>query len=326
MSATLTWASSGNGTKTGTAVANFFDDLDTLITSKAGDATFYWQKAGKNSAATPYWLLLSRKDASNGRILIVCWTSAPAGNNAAILDTAPTTNQVYIAYFPAGTANTASNLTASSGTICGDDTGAVKVSPSATIANAYAANFVAFYFDSAEAMVFNFANPASAITYIFGAGSILIDASDNVYAGTFGSGSSSSGTWGSSTSSPIPWVAATTLAGSTGAQIRTNYGSSNRAYFFGWQPSSSWANQVTGPNDVLTDTAVSKAWFVPTQLLAQGVKGEGFVLKFRQFGFGPGTTGAFSVYNTTGPVVAARQACNQTAGANGFPWMTNFKL
>jgi len=325
MSATLTWASSGNGTKTGTAVANLFDDLDTLITSKSGDATFYWQKAGKNSAATPYWLLLSRKDASNGRILIVCWTSAPAGNNAAILDTAPTTNNVYVAYFPNGTANTASNLTASSGTICGDDTGAVKVSPGSTIANMYAASFVPFYFDSAEAMAFCFANPAAVTTYMFGAGSILIDASDNAYAGTFGSGGNSIGGWGS-TSAPIPWVASGTLAGATAAQVRTNYGSSNRAYFFGWSPSGVWANQAVGSSDVLTDTSVSKAWFVPTQLLAQGIKGEGFVLKFRQFGFGPGTVGAFSVYNTTGPVVAARQSSNTTAGGNGFPWFTNFKL
>ena len=39
-----------------------------------------------------------------------------------------------------------------------------------------------------------------------------------------------------------------------------------------------------------------------------------------------GKTLTSSVYNTTGPVVAARQFSNQTAGGNGFPWFTNFKI
>jgi len=325
MSSTISWASSGNGTKTGTAAANFFDDLDTLITSKAGDATFKWQKAGKNSAATPFWLLLSRKDASNGRLLIVCWTSAPAGNNAAILDTAPSTNNIFIAWFPAGTANTASNLTASSGTIAGDDTGAVKCAPFSTIANAYGANFVPFYFDSTEGVVFGTANPAAGATsYVMGAGSLLVDASDNAYDCTFGFSSNLGPSFGSTTS-PIPWAAATPSAGSTTATVRTNYGSTNRAYFLAWAPSAVWANQAVGSADILTDTSVSRAWFVPAQLLGQ-TKGEGFVLKLRQIGLGPGTVGAFSVYNTTGPVVAARQFCNATAGVNGAPWLTNFKI
>jgi hypothetical protein len=325
MSSTITWASSGNGTKTGTAAANFFDDLDTLITSKSGDSTFKWQKAGKNSAATPFWLLLSRKDASVGRLLIVCWTSAPAGNNAAILDTAPSTNNIFIAWFPQGNANTASNLTASSGTIAGDDTGAVKCAPFSTIASAYGANFVPFYFDSTEGMVFGAGNPAATTSYIMGAGALLVDASDNAYDCTFGLASNASANLGSATSSPMPWSGTTPNAGSATAVVRTNYGATNRAYFMSWLPSGVWANQAIGSADILTDTSVSRAWFVPVQLLGQA-KGEGFVLKWRQIGFGPGTTGPFSVYNTTGPVVAARQFCNATAGVTGAPWMVNFKI
>jgi hypothetical protein len=325
MSATLTWASSGNGAKGGTAIANFLDDLDTLITSKAGDATFFWEKAGKNSAATPYWLLLRRKDGSNGRILIVCFTSAPAGNNAAILDGAPTTNQILIAWFPNGTANTASNLTAASGTICGDDTGAVKCAPFPVVATAYAASFVPFYFDSAEGMVFGTGNPATAPLYMMGAGDLVIDASDNVYGCTFGFGSSSAQTFGSQSASPMPWSSTAVLAGGPVQVVRTNYGSANRSYFAAWLPSGDWANRAVSSTDILTNTAANNVWFVPAQLLGQ-VKGDGFVLKFRQIGFGPGTVGAFTAYSTTGPTVAARQFCNTTTGANGAPWMLNFKL
>ena len=106
---------------------------------------------------------------------------------------------------------------------------------------------------------------------------------------------------------------------------RTNYGSANRVYYSAFQPSGAWAQQAVGPSDVLTDTSASKAWFVPMQMLGM-TKGEGFALKLRQIGFGPGTTGPFASYNTTGPVVAARQFNSMTSGGNGYPWLTNFKL
>ena len=64
---------------------------------------------------------------------------------------------------------------------------------------------------------------------------------------------------------------------------------------------------------------------MPAQLLGVA-KGEGFVIKLRQIAFGPGTVGPLTPYNTTGPVVAARQFNIATAGGNGYPWLTNFKL
>jgi hypothetical protein len=325
MSATLTWYSSGAGAKTGTTVATYFDDLDTLVNSKSGDSNFKWEEAGKNSAGTPYWYLLRRKDASNGRIAIICWTSSPAGNNAAILDAAPTINNVYIAWFPAGTANTLSNLTASSGTICGDDTGAVKVTPGPSIATGYAASIAHFYFDSDEGMVFCSQNPATAPCYMYGAGDLIIDSADAVYGCTFGLSGASAAQFGSTSTSPIPWATATNNAGSLNAAVRTNYGSSNRVYYCAWKPEGVWAVSAVSAADIMTDTANSKAWFVPIQLLGL-VKGEGFVLKLRQLALGPGTVGALSVYNTTGPVVAARQVNNASAGGNGYPWLVNFKI
>ncbi len=326
MSATLTWASSGNCTKTGTANANFLDDLDTLITAQAGNAAFFWQKAGKQSVTTPLYLLLSRKDGSVGRIAIIIWSSSPAANNAAILDTTPGTSLPYIAWFPAGNANTLSNLASASGTICGDDTNAVKVCPFQSIGTSYGASFVTFYMDSAEGMVFGAANPGAVATYIMGAGKLAIDSSDVVYDCTFGSGGQSAATWGSNSTGTFPWSVTAILAGTSNtAQIRVNYGTNNKLYFNAWLPSGVWASQAVGSSDILTDTSVTKVWFVPTQLLGQ-TKGEGFALKFRQFGYGPGTTGPLTVYNTTGPVVAARQFCNSTTGNNGSPWFTQFKL
>jgi len=325
MSATLTWASSGNGTKTGTTIVDLINNLDTLVTSKSGDATFLWETAGKKVDATPYYYLMRRKDASAGRIGLIHWSSAPAANNSAILDSAPGLS-VYPVWFPNGTGTTLSNLTAASGTICGTDTGVVKVSPIAVVSTSYAANLVPFYFDSAEGVVFGFANPAAATTYWGGAGDLLIDGSDNVYGCTFGSANNSAGQFGSSGSPSFDWAATAPTAGSATNSIRTNYGSSNRVYKQALQPTGTWASQAVGANDVLTDTAINKVGFLPVQLLAIAIKCEGFVLKFRQIAWGPGSVGPFTPYQTTGPVVQARQFCNTTAGNNGSPWMVNFKI
>jgi hypothetical protein len=123
----------------------------------------------------------------------------------------------------------------------------------------------------------------------------------------------------------MPHVVTTINAGSNSPCVRTNYGASNRVYFQAWTPSSTWAAVAVSSTDILTDTTNSKAWFVPMQLLGV-TKGEGFVIKFRQFGLGPGTTGPLTPYNTTGPVVAARQVNLATVGGNGYPWVTNFKI
>lgn len=323
MSATLTWASSGAITKTGTTIATLLDDIDTMLTAKAGDATFYWQKASKSSASTPYYLVLKPKSGAAGRILLLCYTSAPAGTQPVLFDQAPSTNVLYVAYFPNGNIDTPTNLTAASGTVMGSDTGAVKVSGNITIASCYAASVQVAYFDSAEAMAFLFQNPASAAVGFLAAGNILVDAADSAYAAVMSTGTTAN--FGNPSNTCLPWTASTILAGAATSCVRTNYGATNRTYFSAWLPNGQWANATIGPGDILTDTATSRAWFVPLSLLGQA-KGEGLVLKLRQIGLGPSTTGPLVPYNTTGPVVAARQVSLATAGSNGAPWLTNFKL
>ncbi len=324
MSATLTWYHSGVGTKTGTTQAAFFTDIVSLVGTKSGDANFKWEVASSDTAGNPNYVVLRRKDASAGRILIVAWTSAPAGNNAAILDAAPTANNVYVAWFPSGNVATPSNLNASSGTILGNDTGAVKVTFGTATTTVYTTNIQPFYFDSTEAMFFGFQNPASATTHAFGAGDLVVDGADAAYGATVSFGGAAH-TFGS-TSGPMPWLSATASAGTASQTlVRTNYGSSNRVYYQAWFPSANWANSVVSATDILTNTGSSQVWHVPVQLLGT-TKGEGFVIKLRQIALGPGTVGAFTPYNITGPVVAARQFNAATAGGNGFPWFTNFKL
>ena len=80
---------------------------------------------------------MKRKDGSAGRILIVIWTVAPGGNNAAILDTTPGVNVPYIAWFPSGNVDTPSNLLAASGTILGNDANCVKVASLGGIGTIY---------------------------------------------------------------------------------------------------------------------------------------------------------------------------------------------
>ncbi len=326
MAATLNWQSSGLGTKTGTTVAALITDLVALFNTYSGDANFKWQVASSSStASSPNYIVLKRKDGSAGRILLAVWTSAPAGANAAILDQAPATNNLYGAYFPSGNVDTPSNLTASSGTIMGNDTGAVKVWAAMPVTSIYTTSLQPFYFDSAEAIYFCFQNPASASVYLAAAGAILVDGSDNAYDGVMSFGSSLAAAISSQNSAVMPFSITKPNAGATNACVRTNYGSTDRVYYQAWSCSSTWAASPVGPTDILTITASNLAYFVPIQLLGQ-TKGEGFVLKLRQFGLGPGTVGPFTVYNTTGPTVVARQINAATTGGNGYPWLTNFEI
>lgn len=322
-SATLTWFNSGLGTKTGTGITNVLADLVTLINSKSGDANFSWTVASSNTATSPYYVVMKRKDASAGRILLLGFGSAPAGNNAAILDQAPATGVLYGAYFPAGNVDSPSNLTAASGTIMGDDTGAVKVWAQMPVGSTYGANVQPFYFDSSEAVLFGFQNPAVAAGFMAGAGKLLVDGNDNAYDAVFSLATTATNNFGGA--GVLGWQTTKPNAGSGTQCIRTNYGSSDRVYFAAWVPSATWAASAPSSTDILTDTSAAKAWFVTMQLLGQ-TKGEGFVLKLRQIGYGSGTTGAFTPYNITGPSVAARQFNAATAGGNAYPWITNFKL
>jgi len=326
MSATLTWFNSGFVAKTGTTNATLITDMAAVVDSKLADANFAWRTAS-SSTVGPMYIVLKRKDGSAGRILVALWVSLPAGNNAAILDTAPFTSSIYLAYFPAGNVDTPSNLTAASGTIMGDDTGAVKCGPALATSTIYAASFQVNYFDSQEAVIFNFQNPANSNSYGQGAGYLVVDGADNAYPAVYG-GTANQGWAYFATSAGAymaPWTGSAILAGTSTGSARTNYGSNNRVYFNAWQPSAPWAAQAISSTDILTDTANNKAWFVPVQLLGQ-VKGEGFALKLRQIAFGPATTGPFVAYQTSGPVVQARQLNGCNTGGPGMPWLTNFKL
>ncbi len=327
MSATLTWKSSGLGVKTGTARDNWFDDLNTLVGSFGSDSTYRWQVASFSLAGNPRYLVLKRKDGSAGRILLIGYTSAPAGANTTLFDVAAgsiLTTAPYIAWFPNGNVDTPSNLTASSGTILGSDTGAVKVGAAHVYTTSYAALFQHYYFESQEGIWFFNQNPAAVAAYAVAAGDLVVDSSDVAYGCTIAFSGNTLSNWGTSTS-VIPFTITALSAGFSGPAVRTNHGASNRIYYHAYAPSGTWASVAVSSTDILTDAPNNKAWFVPVELLS-ATKGEGFVLKHRQAAFGPGTVGPLSVYNTTGPVVAAINCSAATAGGVGYPWLTNFKI
>lgn len=328
MSATLTWFNSGLATKTGTGVANLFADLETLIDSKAGDANFSWAKASSNVGSSPYYLVLKPKSGAAGRILLLTYSSAPAANNAAIFTGNPAANNIYCTYFPSGNVDTPSNLTAASGTILGDDSGVLTcVVSNFTAANIYGASYQAWYFDSAEAVAFGFQNPANnASCMMTAAGDLVIDANDDAYPAVWRSTNSAVG-FGTSNAVPIPWTTSSQAPSTTSANsaIMTNYGGANSTMYMAMAATGNWAAQAVGADDILSDTANSRAYFVPCPLISR-TKGQGFALKLRQIGYGPGTTAAFTEYSTTGPVTAARQFNACSTGGAGNPWFTNFKL
>lgn len=325
MSATLTWFNSGLGTKTGTTPILWLTDLKTLIDSKAGDSDFKWEVAGSNLAGTPYYLLLRRKDLSAGRILIVYYSGAPAGVNSAIFDTTPATTAVHIAWFPNGTANTASNLTAASGTIAGDDTNCVKASGLAH-GTVYATGLQPYYFENNEGIVFMTGSPSSSTGYWMGAGDLVVDGADTAYGCTFSSVQALALFGSNSGTGSFDWLNTASLSGAANSCLKSNYGATNRCFYSAFKPSGAWATQTIGSTDILTDTANSKAWWVPFYLVATAVKGGGFPIKLRQIALGPTNSGSFGTYQTTGPVVQARYAISGSGGGNGAPWFTNFKI
>lgn len=324
MAATLTWFNSGLGAKTGTTAAALIDDLVALVNSKSADNNFAWQVASSANTGNPLQITLKRKSGAAGRILLLIYTSAPASQPAVIFGQAPTNNTLYGTFFPQGNVDTPTNLTSAGGTVMGVDTNAVPVWPGISVISAYPASYQPFYFDSAEAVVFGFQNPAVATLLMGGAGYLVVDNTDQEHASAFSFATTSAGNFGSATS-VFPWLVAAQVGGSNTPGVRTNYGSSGRTYFQAWVPSGPWTMQAVGSTDLLTDTSISRSYFLPVHLLGQ-VKNEGFVLKLRQFGFGPATTGPFTPYNTTGPVVQARQFNAATVGGSGYPWFTNFKL
>ena len=327
-STTLTWAFSGLATKTGTTQTELFNDLETLMNSKSGDATFFWQVASKNLAGNPFTLVLKPKSGAVGRILILYYGSVPGTNNAAIWPGYnPAGTCVYTAYFPDGNVDSPSNLTAASGTIMGNDTGVIPCSIQQTIASLYGASIQQFYFDSAEAFWWMCQNPSVATQFASGLGYILVDATDTAIAACarVGTPTSSLHNFGATTS-VFPYLTSAVQGSTSGAGVKVNSPAANTDYFQAWVASGVWPTQPAGATDPLADTSVNKVWFVPMSLIGRAVKGGGFPYKFRQMGIGPGTTAAFQAYLAVGGAVAARQSNAQPSGATGYPWFLNFKI
>lgn len=326
MSSTLTWAKAGPQTKTGTAVGDCFTDLKSLIDSKSGDASFPWEVSASNLASTPYYVALKPKSGANGRILVVCWTSAPAGNNAAILDTAPTSNVVFVAWFPNGNVNTPSNLTAASGTIFGDDTDCVKVCPISTIATMYAANFQWSWFANAEGCLFQTGVTTSGSAYYgAAAGKILVDGADNEYGGVASLSYASATTITESTTYPTTLI----NAGSNTATVRTNYGGTpNRVGGCAWRPSvagmltQSWGSV----SDPTVNTTLNLLWLFAIPVLFYGSTKLGPALKLRQMALGPPSTSSFTNISITGPTVVALGTNPSTTSNAANLYLTQFKI
>ncbi|HEX2243010.1 MAG TPA: hypothetical protein VHK27_07125 [Gammaproteobacteria bacterium] len=327
MSSTLTWYNSGLQAKTGTTAAACFADMISMFTSRAADPDFSWIIASSNTVSNPLYIVLKLKAGGVGRALIVHWTSPPAANNPTLLTASPGLN-IYISYFPNGNTDVPSNLNAASGTIMGDDTGALRVNAPSNPSTMYGNSIQPFYFDSQEAFFVGFQNPSSPTAiYGFGAGKLIVDAADNAYDCTVSAGNASLDQITNSVGSPtFAWnnAAANYTPGTGSPRIATNYGGSNSFYFQAWS-GGAWAGQAAGTaNDVMIDTATSKVFFVPIVLLGH-TKGQGFALKLRQIAIGPPSLSAFAAYSSTGPIIQARQFCGSPSG-NKAPWFTNFKL
>lgn len=331
MSLQLNWRNSGNGTRTGSTAANLFADLKALVDSHSADPNYLWEVLDSSVAATPFYLFFGLKSGAPGRILLLMFTSSPAANNAAILDTTPTNNNLQVAWFPNGNAGTVSNLTAASGTISGNDTGAIKCTPGAPLSFIYAnSNDVPFYFESQEGIFFGMGNTASNTVYGCAAGKVVVDGNDDAQDSCVGFSANAVSSIGNGNNAPIAYTPTAANAGGTLAVVRTNYGAANAPYFMAYSQAGSWASQTTNTASPLVDTSAQRAWFLAIQLLRQAAKGGGFALKLRQMALGPpGPAGAFPTYNTALLTPAAQCLfARSSGGVNNSTslWLTNFKV
>jgi hypothetical protein len=334
MATLLTWLNSGLLTSTaGASAAAFIQDVVSVFALNASNPDYKWQVAASNSATSPFWATIKRKDGSPGRILMLSFGANPASINPTIIDSTNLNTNIFICWFPNGNVDSPSNLTATSGVIMGNDSDATKASFFGNVStlSVQNANSRHFYFESNEAIWYGVHNPSTQLTFICGAGAILVDLNGVAYNGVFGQQNDQVGNAASQFGNACQWTATAVSVGLPTAPgcVRTNYGSSNRAYF-SLIGSPTWARSVLGPGDILSDQPNSRVYFSPIQLVGQ-VKGDGFPLRLRQVSLGPATTSAFQAYSTTGPVIAARQFNGNSTGNNatsgyGHPWMTNFDV
>lgn len=333
MSATLTWKTAGPyATNTAATAIGLLTDFKALMDSNAANPDYLWEVCSSSLASTPIYLTLRRKDASAGRILIIAWTSAPAGNNSAILDTAPNANNLYMCYFPSGNVSTPSNLTASSGTVMGDDTNCVKAACiGQTFATIYSnATFRVSYVESNEAVfLLTQANTGAAPVYGGGAGELLVDGSDVTYGAVIGPGTGSFNAMGAATTTnSMVWSVNAVVGGATNPNIHTNQGVANRSMFLAWTPSATWTSQVPGlAVDPTRDATNGVAFFFGVPVLGNVMPKSGTGIKLRQMAFGQACASAWQTVNSTGPVtqaVAPYPFSPTTQQAT--LWLTNFKI
>lgn len=325
---TLTWKMSALATKTGTNVNALFADMKSGFDANSADSNFKWTVASSNVASTPYYIVLKRKDGSNGRILLLCYTATPS-INPTLFTNSPNTDRMFCAFFPNGTVDTPSNLNATSGIILGNDSQCTMATFIGTPSSIYTTNVRFSYSDCQEGIGLFFQNPALS-TSIFGgiAGNLMVDLADTAaYPCSIGSGHSYGGFIGIGSTvsfNPLSFTAGGIPPGYANSGARVYKGGASRDVYQAFMPSG-WAQQVVGPNDILTDTSNSKAYFCPIMFLT-GTKGEGITMKLRQIAHGPQAIGPFPVYNETGPTVVAQCPTSITTSLTGMFWLLNKKI
>ena len=331
MATTLTFYQSTGPTPTAFTDAGFFNDLNTMITANSGNSNFNWEVLSYQTATSPYYMVLGRKDSSAGRILLCDYITSPSQYNTAVFDqNSVSTGYLQIAWFPSGTASTPSNLTSSSGTIMGNDTGVVKFNTSENpIAGSIyqnTANTKLYYFDSYDYLSI-FCGINSSTQYAMIAGKCLVDYSTpaNAYdaSAQFVSSASAGSQYMSWSSGSSPQY-----AGQSNTQyVRTNYGSSNRVYFNAWNVPT-WAGTYPPGStyDIMAQNSSNQLYYTSIPLIGQ-TPGEGVVLKLRQMAYGPTTNTPFQSWSSSTGVQAIQAQSNSSgSGSQVSMWFTNFQI
>ena len=304
MTTTIAWKALPVGpalSATGTNIVGLFNQLNNYFTSLAANADCHWEVCSFNVAASPYHLVLKRKNGTPGRILFMGVTAAPgAVYNDAMRNYTWSIAGTRAAYFPEATSDVPANLLTNAGEVFTNPGNCTGMTASFAT---YTGTDTLKLFSSQEGIILRLGGPGSPPTLFWVIGELL-ERYDEI-------GINCAGTTATFTS---PLALAPTVS-TLGFSVRIGGGFAH----VGEARSLS-----VGVQTLLRDLGTKQSWYFPIILgTAQAARIDLAGYKLRQVTTGGVPLAGDEIIYTTGPV---ERAYAMSSTVSMFLWLTNDKV
>lgn len=312
--AAFTWYHSTQQAASGSTVVSILTDLVTLITANSGNAAASWQLASDGSASSPAYVTFKRKNGAAGRIMLFGGTTP---NAAAVRQTTPANNLLYIGYAPTTTSDTPTTSYAS-----GAPYTDWMIAASLGGANS---SFRWNYSDADAGMVFHGSIQASGNT-IGMAGPGLFEMRDGTVCPMVMGAGQSTGTWYVGSASMIVSTRTTNAtANSLGQFVLFRRPSGSPADINVFRYFLLGDNNASSGNAFKDDTS-SRRFFMPVLMSGPTDIQMGYAGKLRQMAFGIDGVCQFAMLAAGGGAEIARALSWNDSTANNALWLTQFEV